>query len=179
MALAATAAFGPWQARAETMIGPEKALPSSNQADFDQVWELVRDRFYDPRFNGLDWQEQRQPPLSAPRRRLRELPRELAAVINTMLAKLGASHTHFYKCGRSSLLSAYGYFPWALWSVAALIGCSQRGTYPLPGRRRVHRGGRSGPHLRNQGDRGDARPIMPGSCWATRSCRRTAVRSAQ
>ncbi len=94
LALAATAAFGPWQASAETTIGPEKALPSSNQADFDQVWELVRDRFYDPRFNGLDWQEQRAryrpEAVSASSRE------ELAVVINTMLAKLGASHTHFY-----------------------------------------------------------------------------------
>jgi carboxyl-terminal processing protease len=54
----------------------------------------VRDRFYDSHLNGLDWQEQRArfrpDAVSAPSRE------NAAVVINAMLAKLGASHTHFY-----------------------------------------------------------------------------------
>src|ERR1700747_2089925 len=59
LALAAMSALGPGPASAETASQPDKAPAESNQADFDQVWELVRDRFYDPHLNGLDWQEER------------------------------------------------------------------------------------------------------------------------
>jgi carboxyl-terminal processing protease len=94
LALAAIGALGRWPASAETASQPAEAPAGSNQADFDQVWELVRDRFYDPNVNGLDWQEQRArfrpEAASAPSRE------DAAVVINAMLAKLGASHTHFY-----------------------------------------------------------------------------------
>src|SRR4029077_11637731 len=94
LALAGLRAFGRWPASAETASQPAEAPAGSNQADFDQVWELVRDRFYDPHVNGLDWQEQRArvrpEAASAPSRE------DAAVVINAMLGKLGASHTHFY-----------------------------------------------------------------------------------
>src|ERR1700733_8849685 len=94
LALAAGATFSAWPASAETASQPDEAPAASHQADFDQVWELVRDRFYDPRLNGLDWQEQRvrfRPDAASARSR-----EEAGAVVNAMLAKLGASHTHFY-----------------------------------------------------------------------------------
>src|SRR3984957_20559865 len=94
LALAAGATFSAWPASAETASQPDEAPAASYQADFDQVWELVRDRFYDPRLNGLDWQEQRvrfRPDAASARSR-----EETAEVINAMLAKLGASHTHYY-----------------------------------------------------------------------------------
>jgi carboxyl-terminal processing protease len=94
LALAATAAIGAWPASAQAPSQPDETPAGSNQADFDQVWELVRDRFYDPHFNGLDWQDQRvrfRPDAASARSR-----EDAAAVVNTMLAKLGASHTHFY-----------------------------------------------------------------------------------
>jgi carboxyl-terminal processing protease len=94
LALAAGATFSAWPASAETASHPDEAPATSHQADFDQVWELVRDRFYDPRLNGLDWQEQRvrfRPDAASARSR-----EEAAVVINAMLAKLGASHTRYY-----------------------------------------------------------------------------------
>jgi carboxyl-terminal processing protease len=94
LALAALGALGVWPASAETASEADEAPAGSNQADFDQVWELVRDRFYDPRLNGLDWQAQRaryRPDAASARSR-----EDAAGVINAMLAKLGASHTHFY-----------------------------------------------------------------------------------
>src|ERR1700727_999872 len=94
LALAAGATFSAWPASAQAPSQPDEAPAGSNQADFDQVWELVRDRFYDPRLNGLDWQEQRlrfRPDAASARSR-----EEAAIVINAMLAKLGASHTHCY-----------------------------------------------------------------------------------
>ena len=94
LALAAIGALGARPASAETASQPDEAPAASYQADFDQVWELVRDRFYDRRLNGLDWQEQRalfRPDAASGRSR-----EEAAVVINAMLAKLGASHTHYY-----------------------------------------------------------------------------------
>jgi carboxyl-terminal processing protease len=94
LALAAMGALSACPARAETASQPEAAPAGSNQADFDQVWELARDRFYDPRLNGLDWQEERarfRPQAASARSR-----EDAATAINAMLGKLGASHTHYY-----------------------------------------------------------------------------------
>jgi carboxyl-terminal processing protease len=94
LTLAALGALGARPAGAQAPNQSVEAPTGSNQADFDQVWELVRDRFYDPRLNGLDWQEQRvrfRPDAATARSR-----EDAAVVINAMLAKLGASHTHFY-----------------------------------------------------------------------------------
>jgi carboxyl-terminal processing protease len=94
LALAAIGALARQQASAETANQLGEASASSNQAAFDQVWELVRDRFYDRRLGGLDWQEQRA--RFRPEAQSARSPEEAATVINAMLAKLGASHTHYY-----------------------------------------------------------------------------------
>src|SRR5689334_12768956 len=94
LALATTAALSAWPARAETASQPDGAPAGSREADFDQVWELVRDRFYDPRLNGLDWNEERA--LFRPRAASAGSREEAAAAINTMLKKLNASHTRYY-----------------------------------------------------------------------------------
>src|SRR5277367_2212136 len=94
LALAAVGALGARPASAQNGSESDEAPAASNQADFDQVWELVRDRFYDSHLNGLDWQEERarfRPDAASARSR-----EDAAVVINSMLAKLGASHTHFY-----------------------------------------------------------------------------------
>src|SRR5271156_6841441 len=94
LALAAIGALGTRLASVQNGGESDEAPAASNQADFNQVWELVRDRFYDPHLNGLDWEEQRvrfRPDAVSARSR-----EETAEVINAMLAKLGASHTHFY-----------------------------------------------------------------------------------
>ena len=94
LALAATAGLSAWPASAETASQPDEAPAGLGQADFDQVWELVRDRFYDPRLNGLDWAQERarfRPQAASAGSR-----EEAAAVINAMLARLNASHTHFH-----------------------------------------------------------------------------------
>jgi carboxyl-terminal processing protease len=98
LALAAAATLHPWPARGQTVNeSGEVTTAGPYAADFDQVWELTRDRFYDPRLNGLDWQamQARYRPQAASAR-----SREEAAVtINAMLAELGASHTHYYTTG--------------------------------------------------------------------------------
>ena len=94
LALAAAATLGAWPATAQ--IGSQSEAPSTEPdlAGFDEVWEIVRDRFYDPRLHGLDWQMMRaryRPQAASARTR-----EEMAIAINAMLAELGASHTHWY-----------------------------------------------------------------------------------
>jgi carboxyl-terminal processing protease len=95
LALAAGAsALGAWPAGAQPSNESGGLQAGLNEADFQQVWELVRDRFYDPGLHGLDWE--------AARRRYRPQAiaagsrEEAAAAINAMLRELGASHTYYY-----------------------------------------------------------------------------------
>jgi carboxyl-terminal processing protease len=88
------AALGIPAVRAQSADPPEAQSAAANQAGFDEAWETVRDRFYDPRLHGVDW----------PAMRTRYRPQAagaasreaLAAVVNAMLAELGASHTQYY-----------------------------------------------------------------------------------
>jgi carboxyl-terminal processing protease len=63
-------------------------------AVFEEVWQAVRDHFYDPTFRGLDW--------AAVGERYRVMAAaagseaERSVVINRMLSELGASHTGHY-----------------------------------------------------------------------------------
>jgi carboxyl-terminal processing protease len=61
---------------------------------FEQVWQTVNANFYDPDFNGVNWQalrQQYQPQVSQTQTR-----EEAANLINTMLAELETSHTRLY-----------------------------------------------------------------------------------
>jgi carboxyl-terminal processing protease len=66
----------------------------ARRSAFDEVWETVRDRFYDRNLHGLDWPalRNRYQPLAASA----DSGEQLAVVINTMLAELHASHTQYY-----------------------------------------------------------------------------------
>jgi len=91
---AGATAFGAWPTGARSSGESDGLQAAANSADFDQVWELVRDRFYDPGLHGLDWQavKARYRPQAVTAR-----SREDAAVaFNAMLGELGASHTHYY-----------------------------------------------------------------------------------
>ncbi|MCW2239075.1 S41 family peptidase [Azospirillum canadense] len=63
-------------------------------ATFESVWQAVRDRFFDPRYNGLDWVGARERYL--PRAQHATSGSSLAIVINGMLSELRASHTRYY-----------------------------------------------------------------------------------
>src|SRR3954452_11018227 len=69
-------------------------VPADAVSTFESVWQTVRDRFYDPRLNGLDW-------LAVRERYLPDIQRatsqdSVARAINAMLSELHASHTCFY-----------------------------------------------------------------------------------
>lgn len=63
-------------------------------AVFDDAWETVRDRYYDPTFHGLDWQAERAKfrPLAAEARSTAEL----YSVLRRMLGVLRDAHTRVY-----------------------------------------------------------------------------------
>jgi carboxyl-terminal processing protease len=63
-------------------------------AVFDDAWETVRDRYYDPTFNGLDWQAEgaKFRPLAA----RAQTTSELYSVLRRMLGSLHDAHTRVY-----------------------------------------------------------------------------------
>ncbi|MGH2412224.1 MAG: S41 family peptidase [Microcystaceae cyanobacterium] len=74
---------------------PVFSTPSgANTSVFEQVWETVEENFYDPNFNGVDWQALRQKYEATARQA--QSKKELALTINQMLSALKTSHTHFY-----------------------------------------------------------------------------------
>jgi len=83
-------------AAAETLNGDadNACVPADGVPTFESVWQTVRDRFYDPRHNGLDWSAARERYLPDVQRATSQS--SLASVINTLLSELHASHTRFY-----------------------------------------------------------------------------------
>jgi C-terminal processing protease CtpA/Prc len=77
-----------------------RALPVAAELDqdfaadkytvFAQVWTLIRDHFFDPRFNGVDWDEARH--RYRPFVQGAATPDELRRVVSLMLGELNASH---------------------------------------------------------------------------------------
>ena len=66
----------------------------SEQAIFAEVWQTVKDNFYDPNFNGVDWsakKEEYKDKIAATR-----TLKERSQVINELLSELKASHTKYY-----------------------------------------------------------------------------------
>jgi carboxyl-terminal processing protease len=75
---------------------------------FNQVWQTINDRFYDPNFNGVDWQAMRD----RYRPQVEQAPSIEAAaeVINQMLGELHTSHTHFYTAQEPAYYQILGIF---------------------------------------------------------------------
>jgi carboxyl-terminal processing protease len=74
------------------LVATSQAQDTSNS--FDWVWRTVRENFYDPTFNEVDWEAAKTKyQARVERARSRE---ERAAIINEMLAGLRTSHTRFY-----------------------------------------------------------------------------------
>lgn len=72
-------------------------LPTAGQPQvetFEQVWETVNEHFFDPDFNGVNWQDIRK--RYRKQAQQAQSQEELASTINQMLSELQTSHTHFY-----------------------------------------------------------------------------------
>lgn len=81
-------------------------------AVFDEIWRTVRDRFYDPNLNGVDWPAMRT--RYRPGALAASSPRARAAVVNAMLGELGASHTRYYLPDELAYYQLAGIFAGAL-----------------------------------------------------------------
>ena len=68
----------------------------------------MRDGFFDPHFQGVDWEQARQhyAPLAAQARS----EEEFASIVNTMLAELHTSHTHLYTAHEPEYFQLCGTF---------------------------------------------------------------------
>jgi carboxyl-terminal processing protease len=68
--------------------------PFNPQECFERVWKMVDEKFWDPDFNGVDWNHMRDRylPMAAQCRDRNAL----AVVINEMLGQLKTSHTGYY-----------------------------------------------------------------------------------
>jgi carboxyl-terminal processing protease len=67
---------------------------SETTAVYEEVWRLVRDKFYDPKLKGLDWEAMGNKHRTDYATAKTEAQRSTA--INALLGELGASHTHHY-----------------------------------------------------------------------------------
>jgi C-terminal processing protease CtpA/Prc len=63
-------------------------------AVYDEVWRLVRDKFYDPKLKGLDWEAMGNKHRAEYASAVSDAER--SAAINALLGELHASHTHHY-----------------------------------------------------------------------------------
>jgi len=61
---------------------------------FDDVWETIQDRYYDPKFHGVDWQAKRD--LFRPAAARASSPYEFYEVLRQMIASLKDAHTRVY-----------------------------------------------------------------------------------
>ncbi|MDX2239354.1 MAG: S41 family peptidase [Leptolyngbyaceae cyanobacterium bins.302] len=75
---------------------------------FEQAWKTVNDNFFDPKFNGVNWQAMREK--YAPQAAQASSQAELATVINQMLTELNTSHTRFYTPEETAYYQLLGIF---------------------------------------------------------------------
>jgi carboxyl-terminal processing protease len=75
-------------------LGGASTPAPSSAAVFQELWEIVRDQFYDPKLNGVDWEAARN--RYAARAAAAQTRDQFAAVVNDMLSELHSSHTHYY-----------------------------------------------------------------------------------
>jgi len=61
---------------------------------FDKVWDIINDEFWDPNFNGVDWEEARR--CYRPTALDANDHESFAEIVNRMLAELKTSHTRYY-----------------------------------------------------------------------------------
>src|SRR4051794_214524 len=90
---------------------PANALPDGI-GTFEGVWQTVRDRFYDPHLNGLDWSAVRERYRADAAQAMSDV--RLAEVINGMLSELHASHTRYYTPDDPEYYQLAGIFAGAL-----------------------------------------------------------------
>jgi carboxyl-terminal processing protease len=75
---------------ASTGTAARESTPEVRQKTFEKVWQIVRDKFFDPNFNGVDWNKVRE--RYAPLVAAVKTDAELHALLNRMVGELKVSH---------------------------------------------------------------------------------------
>jgi carboxyl-terminal processing protease len=75
---------------ATTTAATSESTPELRQKTFAKVWETVRDKFFDPNFNGVDWNKVRE--RYAPQVAAVKTNAELYDLLNRMVGELKVSH---------------------------------------------------------------------------------------
>jgi carboxyl-terminal processing protease len=89
-------------------VSPIPSLLAKPQAQvFDRVWQTVNENFFDPKFNGVDWQAMRQYKSQAVQAKSKP---EFASVVNQMLSQLRTSHTRYYTPDEPAYYQILGIF---------------------------------------------------------------------
>jgi len=70
------------------------STPEGRLAVFDDVWETIQGRYYDPRLNGIDWQAKRD--TFRPEAAKANNAHELYEVLRQMISSLKDAHTRVY-----------------------------------------------------------------------------------
>ena len=70
------------------------ATPEGRLAVFDDVWETIQERYYDPKFHGIDWQAKRN--VFRPAAARASGTHEFYEVLRQMIASLKDAHTRVY-----------------------------------------------------------------------------------
>lgn len=86
----------------------ESAPARSRPEVFQEVWTTVRDNFFDPKLQGVDWKAARERYL--PRATHAQTDEEFSIVVNQMLAELRTSHTHYYAAADPEYYQLCGIF---------------------------------------------------------------------
>lgn len=71
----------------------EKQFNSAECFD-DKVWEIINNKFRDPNFNGVDWEDARK--RYRPKAFAAKDHQSFAVIVNQMLGELKTSHTYYY-----------------------------------------------------------------------------------
>ncbi len=61
---------------------------------FDRVWQVINEEFWDPNFNGVDWEDAKK--RYKPKALVAKDHESFAVIVNQMLAELKTSHTYYY-----------------------------------------------------------------------------------
>lgn len=78
------------------------------QSTLNQVWQKVNENFFDPKFNGIDWNTKKEEYKN--RVNTAQSIEEASLVINQMLAELNTSHTRFYTKSEPAYYQLLGIF---------------------------------------------------------------------
>jgi carboxyl-terminal processing protease len=75
---------------------------------FDQVWKTINEQFFDPKFNGIDWNKLKEK--YAPQANQAKSTEEFSTVVNQMLGELKTSHTRYYTPDETAYYQLLGVF---------------------------------------------------------------------